>query len=176
MFENQTDDNGFTLIELLVVIAIIAVLTATILPSLAESRRSARRARLQAEMRSFTSEAVLFAIENGNYGSGGILVLESTNGNVTTQNLTSAGDLCGSAMAETIMLNILDVLPSTNSPSSSTTCISNTHEYLIYHIRTEVLFEGPGGATVGTVYTCIDSTGHIGEQAAFPLVNDARCG
>lgn len=57
-------DGGFTLIELLVVISIIALLISILLPALGAAREQAKRTKCLANLRSTTTAAFTFAVDN----------------------------------------------------------------------------------------------------------------
>jgi prepilin-type N-terminal cleavage/methylation domain-containing protein/prepilin-type processing-associated H-X9-DG protein len=59
--------SGFTLIELLVIIAIIAVLSALILPSLAQARRKVLQAACASNLRQSGQALLMFAYDNDGY-------------------------------------------------------------------------------------------------------------
>jgi prepilin-type N-terminal cleavage/methylation domain-containing protein/prepilin-type processing-associated H-X9-DG protein len=59
--------SGFTLIELLVIIAIIAVLSALILPSLAQARRKALQAACASNLRQTGQALLMWANDNNGY-------------------------------------------------------------------------------------------------------------
>jgi len=60
---------GFTLIELLVVIAIIGILSGLIIVSMGGAQDAAKAARIKSAMDQFRSNAEIYKLTNGGYGS-----------------------------------------------------------------------------------------------------------
>lgn len=127
---------GFTLIELLVIVAIVGILSAMILASLGTSRDKGKDGATISNMRSFSNQAELHFISNGNsYGS-----------QAWTNSCTTA--VSGGMFSDSKINSILGSIDTSNG-SSSVACGANSTSYVII---AQLL-------TNTSQYWCVDSKG-----------------
>lgn len=77
MFKSKAIKEGFTLIELLIVVAIIAILAAIAVPNFLEAQTRAKVSRVKSDMRTITTAAESYFIDNNSYPPGFGLSVQS---------------------------------------------------------------------------------------------------
>ncbi len=73
--------NGFSLLEMLIVVSIILILATVAVPKFASAGKSAKIAKIQADLHTISNAAALYEIDNGTYPSSvSDLVSKGSNG------------------------------------------------------------------------------------------------
>lgn len=86
MFINQREklraQKGFTLVELMIVIAIIGILVTIVLPKFTNATDSAKKAKIEADLRTIDSTIVMYYAANGRYPA--TITILNTDGYLTS--------------------------------------------------------------------------------------------
>ena len=131
--------HGFTLIELLVVIAIIGILSAIVLASLGNAKKSAYDAKVKAQLSSIRSAAEIYYDTNYNYGV--------------------ATNSCVAGMFADVPSGLSKLSISANYPTGANTIVCNSSG-TAYAVSDNLSTSGQ--------YWCVDSSGASrGETAAL---------
>jgi prepilin-type N-terminal cleavage/methylation domain-containing protein/prepilin-type processing-associated H-X9-DG protein len=113
---------GFTLIELLVVIAIIAVLIALLLPAVQAAREAARRAQCVNNMKQIGLGMHNYHSSNDCFPPGGLLAVNSTNGNIGTNVGFAALPRMLGAMEQQALYNAINFSVGANNDLNGAWC------------------------------------------------------
>jgi len=137
---------GFTLIELLVVIAIIGILSGLIIVSMGGAQDAAKAARIKSAMDQFRSNAEIYKLTNGNYGT-----------TVVTMNAVAGTAAC-TAVATSLIASgtdgkaLCDDIQSQGVGGLTLYAAANATAYCIMKV-----LPGTGAGT-----WCVDSKGNVG--------------
>ncbi len=155
MFKNK---RGFTLIELLVVIAIIGMLSSIVLVSLGSSRKKARDARRQSDLRQITTAMELCYQDVA--CNGGSAYLSYTPGGSATTTVTTIGSYTGT-LQDPINAGNYKYWARDNSTTP-------TNQYYCIFVQLE--------APAATTWFCATSKGTAQKEASAVPTNADCCG